>query len=356
MEENRFYRLKRDKILKNLAKISEIWAGYPDFSMAYSLKVNCHPLVLETVRSFGPQIMAEAGSDLELKKARKFWGDSQIILNGVEKSRENFVCLCEKGGYGHIDNGQDLECCLEHFENSGQSLSIGVRLNFDIWNGIKSRFGIKTGSELYNRVVELNRQKKIRVRGLHCHFTKASATMYFERRAHGLCMAADDFEGIEYLDFGGNAGPLGDGSNMERIFDAVTGVVKNHFGPEQGKPLPKIILECGTPVVWNGLEVRSKVKAIKDGVVILDASAFDIGLNAWQDECRVRIEKSALDRSGEVEIRNGMLTGCTCLENDILVNSFNGKVCVGDTVVFPECGAYSYGWANDFMTARMDVV
>lgn len=49
------------------------------------------------------------------------------------------------------------------------------------------------------------------------------------------------------------------------------------------------------------------------------------------------------------------ITGCTCLENDIMKKGFNGKLAAGDFIVFKNVGAYSLCFSNAFIRNPLPV-
>lgn len=62
------------------------------------------------------------------------------------------------GGMVNLDNEEEFVWCIEYFNETGKSLCVGLRLNFEIGNGIKSRFGISLDIELYIKIIEAEKK------------------------------------------------------------------------------------------------------------------------------------------------------------------------------------------------------
>lgn len=357
--DTRKYIYHPEKLKSNIEAIrKEFGSRLKDFELAYSFKTNCHPYVIEDVKKSG--IKAEVVSTEEYEKALAFgWNESEIIYNGVCKEKELFVSTALSGGMANIDNEEELSWAEEYFDRKKISLELGLRLCFDIGNGIKSRFGIEVESEAYKRTKELSAQGKIKIIGLSCHFTKTRQKKFWIKKVEGLAKTAKDFPLIEYLDFGGSlAGgyektdPRKKSAGEEIDFASVAESIYEtleKFGLES----KKIILECGTAIAGSAFDIGAKVLHIKEnGFVVLDVSFKDMMIPSLSDSVAFEI----ISGGGKQRMLNNFtITGCTCLENDIIKKGFNGKLAVGDRIIFRNVGAYTLCFSNGFIRDPLEV-
>lgn len=357
--DTRKYIYHPEKLKSNIEAIrKEFGSRLKDFELAYSFKTNCHPYVIEDVKKSG--IKAEVVSTEEYEKALAFgWKENEIIYNGVCKEKELFVSTALSGGMVNIDNEEELSWAEEYFDQKKISLELGLRVCFDIGNGIKSRFGIEVRSETYKKALELSALGKIKIKGLSCHFTKTRQKKFWIKKAEELARVAKDFPLLEYLDFGGSlAGSYekvdprkksaGEEIDFASVSEAIDETLKK-FGLEN----KKIILECGTAIVGSAFEIVAKVLHIKEnGFVILDVSFKDMMITSLSDSVTFEIIRGGAEQK---MLNDYTITGCTCLENDIIKKGFNGKLAVGDEIVFKNVGAYSLCFANSFIRNPLDV-
>lgn len=356
---SRRYIYHPEKLERNVADIKkEFSSRLNNFELAYSFKTNRHNLVLADAKKLG--LKAEVVSTEEYRAAMDSgWKESEIIYNGVCKEKELLFRTVVSGGIVNLDNEEELSWAEEYFGQNKTPLELGLRLSFDIGNGIKSRFGIEVESEAYKRTKELSAQGKIKIIGLSCHFTKTRQKKFWIKKAEGLAKAAKDFPLIEYLDFGGSlAGSYektdprknspGEGMDYSSVADAIFETLKK-FALEN----KKIILECGTAIVGSAFDISSRVLHIKEsGFIVLDVSFKDMMIPSLSDSVAFEI----ISGGGKQRMLNNFtITGCTCLENDIIKKGFNGKLAVGDEIILRNVGAYTLCFASSFIRNPLDV-
>ena len=136
---------------------------YPNYNIGYSFKTNYYGEFINVVKEVGGY--AEVVSPSEYQMARNYGFDySQIIYNGVIPDLDDKMRCANHGGIVNVDNvcelGSLIGICTA-------PLAIGVRLNFDIGNGVVSRFGIDVDSKGYQEIIELQRRGLIRVKCVH---------------------------------------------------------------------------------------------------------------------------------------------------------------------------------------------
>ena len=89
----------------------------------------------------------------------------------------NKIRCANHGGIVNVDNVGELGSLIGIYTSP---LAIGVRLNFDIGNGIVSRFGIDVDSKSYQEIIELQRRGLIKVKCVHCHISYARGLSLFQ--------------------------------------------------------------------------------------------------------------------------------------------------------------------------------
>ena len=77
----------------------------------------------------------------------------------------------------------------EKYQN--EVLNIGIRCNYDIEDGVRSRFGFDIDSEDYNRVINfVNEYDNLNLINFQCHFAKRQIE-YWPARAKGMIAIID---------------------------------------------------------------------------------------------------------------------------------------------------------------------
>ena len=357
--DSRCYRFYPEKLRRNVESIRNEFGGrLKNFDLAYSFKTNAHLLVLSEIKKL--DLVAEVVSTEEYEAALECgFREDRMIYNGVCKEKELVYRCALAGGIVNLDNEEELSWAEEYYNENGIPLAVGLRLSFDVGNGIRSRFGIEMDSALYEKAVKFSREGRIVVKGLSCHFTATKQKKFWIKKAEGLSKAAMDFPSIEYLDFGGSLSgsfekidPRKNSAGEEIDFQNVAGAIHEtlHRFRLENK---KIILECGTAIAASAFDIVAKVLHIKEnGFVVLDVSFKDMMIPSLSDSVNFEIVSGGLTQK---MLGNFTITGCTCLENDIMKKGFNGKLAVGDFVVFKNVGAYSLCFSNSFIRNPLPV-
>jgi len=356
---NAFYKWNKTKLVENFTYIKQTFSSkYDNFSLSYSFKTNCEEKILKSILEL--EGFAEVVSPFEYEIAKKIgFSIDKIIYNGVIKNEKTFLECSLLNGKVNLDNKEELKIAIDYYETTKIALKIGVRLNFDIQNGIKSRFGIDVESELFNKIVESEKQGKIIVSGLHCHFTQAKEIETWKNRANQMKKYASFFKNLEYLDFGGNMYSLSEKNLMIQYSDILCECIKE-INKEREKLFNstkklELIIESGTPLISDAVDLISEVTHIKNGFIFLNCSKFDLGIHAQNDKCKIIVERNPLiEDSQRRKIQNAKLVGYTCMENDVLKKSFSGFLTIGDKVIFKNIGDYSICWANNFICPTLE--
>lgn len=342
----------------NVLHLRHSFSCIEKFVLAYSFKTNFNEAVLETALKSGlhAEVVSPYEYDLAIKSG---FSRDRIIYNGVIKSGSQMIDLASNGGLVNLDNREDFEVAKEFHEKNGKPLSVGIRLNFDVGNKIKSRFGIEVDSKLFREIVDLEKKGILEVKALSCHFTQTCEDVYFQKKISRLIECSGCFRGIEILDLGGSLAARNekrDSRNTTRgsiEWADISSVVSAEL-KKSGMENVTVILECGTALVSSAFEIVANVIHIKEnGFVILDVSFLDMLLPSTKDNAQFEVIECSDSRK---LLNNYCLSGYTCLENDIIKKGFNGKLGVGDKIIFRNMGAYTLSMSNSFINPVLPVI
>lgn len=325
---------------------------YPNYNIGYSFKTNYCKEFIEVVKEVGGY--AEVVSPKEYQLARNYGFDySQIIYNGVIPDLDDKIRCANHGGIVNVDNVGELGSLLGL---STSPLAIGVRLNFDIGNGVVSRFGIDVESKGYQEIIELQRRGLIRVKCVHCHISYARGLSYFKKRAEIMARYAKEL-GASIVDIGGNMfGRMDDSLKMQYgeyvpSYEEYAKVIGEVFAREFPNGEVQLITENGTPIVSTSMSLLATIigkKVIRGKtMLVVDCKRDDVGF-----VCHTKNPPCSVLSNDSDYVEHATIYGCTCIENDIIHRDYSGPANIGDKILISNVGAYGYNVANDFITLK----
>ncbi len=151
-----FYMLESKQFRQNFMELrSEFTSIYPNFNIAYSYKTNYTPKLCRIVNELGG--FAEVVSDMEMEIALRIGVEPKnIIWNGPFKNAKKVEQLLAMGGTVNIDSAYEINLISEIAEKyPNHRLNIGVRCNFNVNDGVVSRFGFDIESEDFRKAMGL---------------------------------------------------------------------------------------------------------------------------------------------------------------------------------------------------------
>lgn len=351
MTKTPYYIFYADDFIRNYHELEDTFrAVYENYQVAYSFKTNYVPAVLKIVLELGGY--AEVVSDMEYELALKVgFPDDRIIYNGPGKGEMLIRCL-EKGGHLHIDNKDDLKRTIAYArEHADADFKVAVRANFDVGNGLLSRFGFDVDNGDYEKAVtELNQEDNITVTGLHFHISRARGLDAWAKRINRALEIVDAIIGpdLEYIDIGsgmyGHLDPalqeqFGSTPDYKDYADAVLKRMAEHYPDHH----VKLITEPGTTLVSKYFHLFTSVLDIKNirgkDFALLDSSFHNVG-----EICglkKVPIINNG-GHKGEAKYYQDIdLVGYTCLEQDVISKDYAGELGIGDQLEILNVGGYS---------------
>jgi len=368
-----FYILDTEQFIMNFRELQKAFRNiYKNTHIAYSYKTNYTPRVCKIVDQLGG--FAEVVSCMEYSIAKKLAVEpKKIYFNGPYKDSKAVKDLLLSGGTVNIDSDFDLKIVKEiAIDNPNSELSVGIRCNFDIHDGVLSRFGYDVNStefeDVLNSILEI---PNIKLNGLHCHFATRDIKTW-PQRAVGILEVTEKYfnEPPKFISLGGGIyGKMPDSLKIqfeteiptyEDYANAVAHQFKDYFKNVDKDRQPMLIIEPGSALVADAMKFVSKVISIKDirgkKIATLLGSIYNINptLNKKNPPIKIYHDKS----SGEKQQTYANLDfgGYTCIESDYLYRGFTGELAVGDYVVFDNIGSYSIVLKPPFILPNFAIV
>jgi len=347
---------------------------YSKTQIAYSYKTNYIPRLCELVDELGG--FAEVVSDMEFKLARKVGVSAKnIYFNGPYKTYRSIEDLLLDGGVVNADSHMDLDAILKLAqEHSEKNFRIGVRCNFDIRDGVVSRFGFNLeNGDLYNALDLLHGAANITLEVLHCHFASRSLEAW-ENATNGMLNLISDFHSKfncwpKSVSLGGGLyGPMHPNLrdqlkiNPPSFADYALTAAKpfeTFFKQYSQEERPTLIIEPGTAVVANSMKFFAKVVNIKEvgskNIATVSGSHF----NTNPTSSSISLPMSVVSMSEDTYIQEYSdidIAGYTCIEGDYLFRGHSGNLSVGDFVVFESAGSYSVVMKPPFILPQVPII
>lgn len=362
-----FYMLDGKQFKDNFIELkSEFSKIYPDFNIAYSYKTNYTPKLCRIVDELGG--FAEVVSDMEMEIALRIGVEpKKIIWNGPYKNAKKVEQLLVMGGTVNIDSAYEIDLVADIADrHPNHKLNIGIRCNFDVGDGIVSRFGFDIESEDFKKALSLfETRKNLYLIGLQCHFATRRLETW-KPRAEGMLALIDQLGIVpEHIDLGGGLfGKMADSLKAQfdseiptykQYAEAVAPTFAEHFKNSKKKPL--LLIEPGSALVGDCMKFASRVVNIKEvrGKAIATLLGSIYNINPTLNKKNPPIEVYAMGER-QREYKDLDFGGFTCIESDYLYRHYDGKLAKGDMVVFGNAGSYSVVLKPPFILPNFPII
>lgn len=357
-----FYLLDSKQFRSNFAELKSAFSSiYPKFNIAYSYKTNYTPKLCKIINELGGY--AEVVSEMEMELALRIGVKPEnIIWNGPVKNPIVLEWFMISGGQVNIDNIDELRNIRVIVDkNKDTFFRVGIRVNYDVKDGVISRFGFDSKSSDFEEVLTfVANTKNVKLVSIQCHFAKRQVE-YWPARAKGMVELLDRIGIVpERVDLGGGLfGKMADSLKSQftsKIPDyteyakAAASVFMNRYGNTG----PELIIEPGSALVGDCMKFVGTVKSIKKVQDKFYASVLGSQKNISMTGVNPPIEIIHLS-NGE-EYSNLDLVGFTCIEGDVLYRNYNGKLAVNDSVIISNCGSYSIVMKPPFILPNFAVL
>lgn len=364
---NAFYLLDSEQFKQNFVELkSEFTKIYSKFNIAYSYKTNYTPKFCKIVNKLGG--LAEVVSDMEMELALRIGvAPKNIIWNGPFKNASKVEQLLISGGTINLDSAYEIDLIAAIAKRHPNcKLNIGIRCNFDINDGVVSRFGFDITSDDFKKAMDLFSQyNNVYFIGMQCHFATRKLNTWKPRTERMLALI-DEFGIVpEYIDLGGGLfGKMA--PSLKKQFDseiptyrqyaeAVAPIFADHF--KNADNMPTLLIEPGSALVGDCMHFASKVINIKEvrGKAIATLLGSIYNINPTLNKKNPPIEIYAMGNE-QIEYMDLDFGGFTCIETDYLYRHYNGKLAKGDMVVFGNVGSYSVVLKPPFILPNFPII
>ena len=308
--------------------------------IAYSVKANYNPAIIELVKKLGGFFEVCSDYEYNLMQGHNIPA-SHIIVNG---------CF-----YNDFSKYKDSIIIIDSFEqllewaDKGSKVTIGIRVNLDHmtvddrFRNKKSRFGLRVHTR---RVKEL--LKKVNTKNiicLHCHLSGNNREPSIYRdiisQLQKICKEFQ-LDNIKFLDIGGGY-KIGSEDGFWSFDDYVKKVVS------VGRQDVQIIFEPGNSLVRNCAEYHTKVIAVKEtgdeNIFVVDGSSLHLPKSIPQN-----LEYHFDHLNKQTKYSGQLIYGNTCKESDLMLTlNSNEMISVGDYLIIKNIGAYSLNEVSQFI-------
>ena len=360
-----FYLLDSEQFQKNFMELRDAFRKvYPNFNIAYSYKTNYTPKFCRLVYEMGGY--AEVVSEMELEIAKRVGVPANCtIWNGPVKNPEVMEEFLADGGTINIDSKEELEIVKGIVpRHQDKTINLGIRCNYDVTDGVVSRFGFDVSGEEFKECLEyVTTTENVHFINFQCHFAKRPVK-YWPARAKGMVELLDCMGVIpERVDIGGGLfGKMPDslkeqlGGNIPSYEDYVEAValVFAEFFRSKGVQ-PELLIEPGSAVVGDCMKFVGTVKTIKDVRGKKFATVLGSQKNISMGSINPPMEVIAMGEAQQ-EYEDLDFVGFTCIEGDVLYHGYNGKLAHGDVIVIGNCGSYSIVMKPPFILPNFPIL
>ena len=360
-----FYLLDSAQFRKNFMELKDAFNKiYPNWNIAYSYKTNYTPKLCKLVNELGGY--AEVVSEMELEIAKRVGCKmDRVIWNGPIKNVPIMEQFLLDGGTINIDSIEELEHVKGiHNRHTDKLIHVGIRCNYDVNDGVVSRFGFDIdGAEFMEAVKFATTTKNVKFINFQCHFAKRQIT-YWPARAKGMVDLIDRLGIIpERIDIGGGLfGKMADSlraqfsceiPDYEAYAKAAAQVFADYFADKDVKP--ELLIEPGSAVVGDCMKFIGTVKTIKNVRGKWIATVLGSQKNISMTGINPPMEVIAMggEQKGYKDLD---FVGFTCIEGDVLYHNYTGKLAHQDAIVISNCGSYSLVMKPPFILPNFPVL
>lgn len=359
-----FYLLDSEQFRKNFLELKETFSTiYPNFNIAYSYKTNYTPKLCKIINELGGY--AEVVSEMEAELALRCGVEPcRIIWNGPIKNPQKLEEFLKKGVTVNIDSIGEAEYICQLAGRTDTIFNVGIRCNYDVHDGVVSRFGFDVGEEDFQKALAIvTESPNLHLVNFQCHFAKRQVE-YWPARAMGMVELLDTIGVIpERIDIGGGLfGKMADSLKAQFPFEipdyqtyakAAATVFADYFRNIEKKP--ELLIEPGSAVVGDCMKFVGTVKTIKNVRGKWFASVLGSQKNISMSGINPPMEVIAM--GGERKAYDNLdMVGFTCIEGDVLFKNYSGLLGVEDAVVISNCGSYSLVMKPPFILPNFPVL
>jgi diaminopimelate decarboxylase len=359
-----FYLLDSEQFRNNFIELKKTFSEiYPHFNIAYSYKTNYTPKFCKIVNQLGGY--AEVVSEMEAELAIRCGVEpKRIIWNGPIKNPLKLEEYLLMGVTVNIDSIDEAEYIKELADKNNKVLNVGIRCNYDVNDGVVSRFGFDIDGEDFKKTLSIvTTTSKLHFVNFQCHFAKRQVE-YWPARAKGMIALIDRIGIIpERIDIGGGLfGKMADSlkaqftsviPDYKEYAEAAATVFADYFKDKDVKP--EMLIEPGSAVVGDCMKFVGTIKTIKNIRGKYFASVLGSQKNISMTGINPPME--VVHMGGKMYDYTDMdMVGFTCIEGDVFYKNYTGELAIGDAIVISNCGSYSLVMKPPFILPNFPVL
>lgn len=352
--------------------LSAFKANYENTNIAYSYKTNYLPQFCSIVHDM--KGYAEVVSSMELQLALSIGvPHNRIFFNGPFKETNMMFELLSNGGVVNVDSIEELTRVKVIANELNTCTRVGVRCNFDIDDGVQSRFGVADTIENIQRVIEtVSNHTNMKLVGLHCHFASRTLKSWRNRTIAMTQllsqMSLKQLSDLKYVSLGGGLyGEMAEALKCQfedpipsfTQYAEASALEFSRTMSVLGRRDIELIIEPGTALAASAMEFICSVQSVKQlgtsTFVTVDGSSFNLGTFKSKINPPLRVLHDAEAR-GRVRVTKAKIVGYTCIEQDFLHEDFSEDIAIGDAVLFEEIGSYSIVMKPPFILPNVAIV
>lgn len=363
-----YYALNLETLKTNHASFTNAFRDvYPNVEIGYSFKTNYTKDIVRTLTDQGAY--AEIVSRFEFHLASTLEIPiSKVIYNGPFKDELTMREVLHGGGIVHLDSLADISILkkIEFGDVEPGSLRLGIRCNV-LAGRIDSRFGFDINSKEFHEALQfIENQPNFILDALHIHYADRDLK-YFEQRTKVFFeFIADNFAKPPRI--------INLGSGFFSEMDQETLASMKSVSPARFSdyadilrrllpiidPLNKsnftLFFEPGTPIVVNTMILIGRIYGIKQigsrTIATTNLSIFDYNPRSFPKTNPILI----LNEGKKETSFDAMIAGNTCVEKDILYESYKGTIEENDLILVKNVGSYSNVMKPPFIFESLPIV
>jgi diaminopimelate decarboxylase len=336
---------KLEQNYKNLKESCENIFGKNRFHIAFSVKTNSEPEVLNILSKLGSNFEIASQKEIDLIKNKT--KNKLVIFNGAAKTSEELKEAIKNNYLINTDSLSEINKISSIIKNK-KVLEVGLRIAIE-----DSKFGIEENK--IKEAIDYAESKNLKVICLHFHAgTQLSLKQYEEKLIIFSNILQRLNKKFQYIDIGGGIPDNQQLKNLNLHREDYLNIIKKHLA----KFNSKIIIEPGRTIVGDSMYLLTKLISIKENFnkkyAILDAG---INLLPKISLASYRFSKSNKEQKKAEKTEEYILAGPLLFSNDIL-GKFQGNLKEGDILKVENVGAYclNLAWSLSYDKAKVILI
>lgn len=341
-----YYIIHKKDLDNNFQKLTSALDKYwNNYIIGYSYKTNALPWIIKHFNDL--ECYAETVSEDEYNLAKLVGvASNRIIYNGPIKTKETFIEALHRDCIVNIDSQREIDW-LDEVEKDKRI--VGIRINFDIEKMCPGqsqcpeeggRFGFCYENGELKKVLDILREKNVRIAGMHLHTSSKSRGLdIYKAIAKVACIIQRKYGlALDYIDIGGGFfGGLPNKPQFDEYFAIMEQILLECFTKKT-----KLIIEPGMALIGAPVSYVTTVIDVKDTeydrFVVTDGTRTSIDPLMTKTSYFHSFKKQEETETHPKQI----ICGYTCMEHDRLFEEKNSQTLqVGDQIIYDKVGAYT---------------